>query len=72
MYDMLVKSSAKKEHVGDLWETFEVLQKYRMRLNPTKCAFGVASWCPREGLRPIQKIKEPYLICAPKNSLSKY
>lgn len=42
LYDMLVKSSAEKEHVGDLWETFEVLQKYRMRLNPTKCAFGVA------------------------------
>lgn len=41
--DMLVKSTSRKEHVGDLRETFKVLRKYKMKLNPSKCAFGVAS-----------------------------
>ena len=41
--DMLVKSTKKKNHIDDLAEAFDVLKKYRMKLNPAKCAFGVAS-----------------------------
>src|SRR3954465_2707464 len=41
--DMLVKSKEKAEHVLDLHETFEVLKKNNMKLNPQKCVFGVAS-----------------------------
>lgn len=31
------------KHIEDLRETFNVLRKYKMKLNPTKCAFGVSS-----------------------------
>ncbi|KAL0386047.1 UNVERIFIED_CONTAM: hypothetical protein Sradi_2999000 [Sesamum radiatum] len=39
--DMLVKSKKAEEHVKDLEETFSVLRKYKLKLNPAKCAFGV-------------------------------
>ncbi|KAL0302300.1 UNVERIFIED_CONTAM: hypothetical protein Scaly_2565900 [Sesamum calycinum] len=39
--DMLVKSKEAQNHVAHLEETFVVLRKYRLKLNPTKCAFGV-------------------------------
>ncbi|KAL0292664.1 UNVERIFIED_CONTAM: hypothetical protein Sradi_6980700 [Sesamum radiatum] len=38
---MLVKSKKAEEHVKDLEETFSVLRKYKLKLNPAKCAFGV-------------------------------
>jgi hypothetical protein len=41
--DMLVKSIQAAEHVADLKETFNTLRKHEMKLNPTKCAFGVSS-----------------------------
>ena len=40
---MLVKSKTFTDHVAHLADTFVVLIKYRMKLNPLKCAFGVAS-----------------------------
>ncbi|KAL0313454.1 UNVERIFIED_CONTAM: Transposon Ty3-G Gag-Pol polyprotein [Sesamum radiatum] len=39
--DMLVKSKKAEDHITDLEETFAVLRKYRLKLNPAKCAFGV-------------------------------
>ncbi|KAL0394641.1 UNVERIFIED_CONTAM: hypothetical protein Slati_4430300 [Sesamum latifolium] len=39
--DMLVKSKKAEDHVTDLEETFSVFRKYRLKLNPAKCAFGV-------------------------------
>ena len=41
--DMLVKSKEEGDHFDDLRETFETLRKYQMKLNPSKCAFGVYS-----------------------------
>ena len=41
--DMLVKSKEEDGHLDDLRETFETLCKYQMKLNPSKCAFGVYS-----------------------------
>ncbi|KAK4386295.1 Transposon Ty3-G Gag-Pol polyprotein [Sesamum angolense] len=41
VYDMLVKSKEVKNHITDLEETFSILRKYRLKLNPGKCAFGV-------------------------------
>ncbi|XP_058211645.1 uncharacterized protein LOC131323822 [Rhododendron vialii] len=41
--DMLVKSAKARDHVTDLKEIFQVLRKYQMRLNSTKCAFGIFS-----------------------------
>nr|XP_033516443.1 uncharacterized protein LOC117280807 [Nicotiana tomentosiformis] len=41
--DMLVKSTQEDDHFQDLSTTFEILRRYNMKLNPEKCAFGVAS-----------------------------
>jgi hypothetical protein len=41
--DMLVKSRKATNHLVDLEETFNTLRRYRMKLNPAKCAFGVSS-----------------------------
>ena len=41
--DMLTKSLNPEDHVKDLRETFDILRKYKMRLNPAKHAFGVSS-----------------------------
>ena len=40
---MLVKSREEQNHLDDLEETFNTLRQYSMKLNPTKCAFGVSS-----------------------------
>ena len=40
---MLVKSLVEGKHLDDLQETFNTLKRYNMNLNPSKCAFGVAS-----------------------------
>ncbi|KAI5317309.1 hypothetical protein L3X38_037016 [Prunus dulcis] len=41
--DMLVKSHTVDKHIPNLSAMFTILKQYKMRLNPTKCAFGVAS-----------------------------
>jgi len=41
--DMVVKSKVVSEHVGDLENIFEVLRKHKLRLNASKCSFGVGS-----------------------------
>ena len=41
--DMLVKSLEEKKHLDDLQETFDTLRSYNMKLNPSKCVFGVSS-----------------------------
>ena len=41
--DMVVKSKMVSEHVGDLRAIFEILRKYKLRLNASRCSFGVGS-----------------------------
>ena len=41
--DMVVKSKVVSEHLGDLDSTFNVLRKYRLHLNASKCSFGMGS-----------------------------
>ena len=41
--DMVVKSRVVSEHVGDLTDIFEILRKHKLRLNTSKCSFGVGS-----------------------------
>ncbi|KAK4383603.1 Retrovirus-related Pol polyprotein from transposon [Sesamum angolense] len=41
MDGMLVKSKKARNHVEYLEKTFAVLRKYRLKLNPRKCAFGI-------------------------------
>jgi len=39
--DMVVTSQVKDQHVSDLEELFTTIAKYRLKLNPEKCVFGV-------------------------------
>ena len=41
--DMLVKSLLATNHVDNLREMFLILRRYKMKLNPNKCVFGVES-----------------------------
>lgn len=41
--DMIVKSLREKDYIEHLQQAFEVLRKYIMKLNPTKCSFGVTN-----------------------------
>jgi len=39
--DMVVTSQVKDQHVTDMDELFTTIAKYRLKLNPKKCVFGV-------------------------------
>ena len=41
--DMVVKSMFVSEHVRDLTSIFEILREHKLRLNASKCSFGVGS-----------------------------
>ncbi|XP_077228418.1 uncharacterized protein LOC143861380 [Tasmannia lanceolata] len=71
--DMLVKSRSAHDHVSDLRETFQVLKKHSMKLNSTKCTFGVSSgkflgfMVSQRGIEAnLEKIKAVMELTAPK------
>ena len=39
--DMVVKSKQEVQHVNDLKEVIEVLQRHKLHLNVDKCVYGV-------------------------------
>ena len=41
--DMLIKFKVASDHVAHLANMCRILRVYRMKLNPIKCLFGVAS-----------------------------
>ena len=41
--DMVVKSKVVSEHVGNLRGIFEILREHKLRLNTSKCSFGIRS-----------------------------
>ncbi|XP_075659228.1 uncharacterized protein LOC142629130 [Castanea sativa] len=41
--DMVIKSKRVEDHLLDLEEAFSVLRKHKLRLNASKCSFGVSS-----------------------------
>ena len=41
--DVVVKSKVVSEHVEDLANIFEILRRHKLRLNASKCSFGVGS-----------------------------
>ena len=41
--DMVVKSKVATKHVRDLGDIFEILRRHKLRLNTSKCSFGVGS-----------------------------
>ena len=40
---MVVKSKLVSEHLTDLTSIFEILREHKLRLNASKCSFGVGS-----------------------------
>ena len=38
---MVVKSKVVTEYMGDLGNIFEILRKHKLRLNASKCSFGM-------------------------------
>ena len=40
---MFMKSAKENCHLDDLWEIFDILCHYDIKLNPSKCVFGVSS-----------------------------
>src|ERR1051325_10829394 len=41
--DMIARSQTEEEHLDHLRKLFDRLKKYKLRLNPNKCTFGVRS-----------------------------
>ncbi|KAM2870618.1 hypothetical protein FF1_018369 [Malus domestica] len=41
--DIMVKGKQRSDHIGNLAKTFNILRKYKMKLNPAKCIFKVSS-----------------------------
>ena len=41
--NVLVKSIREDDHLDDLKETFDTIRSYNMKLNPSKCSFGVTA-----------------------------
>ncbi|KAM1002352.1 hypothetical protein ACFX2C_002795 [Malus domestica] len=41
--DIMVKGKQQSDHIGILAKTFDILIKYKIKLNPAKCTFGVSS-----------------------------
>jgi hypothetical protein len=39
--DVVIKTKESRTLIDDLWETFANLRRFRTRLNPAKCTFGV-------------------------------
>ncbi|KAK0607218.1 hypothetical protein LWI29_011585 [Acer saccharum] len=73
--DMLVKSLITQQHIDHLRQSFDVLDQYGLKLNPTKCSFGVSSGkflgylvtqrgieANRDQIRSIEGIKSPRCI----------
>ena len=41
--DIVVKSKRSQDHLAGLSQTFDILRKFQLKLNESKCAFGVGS-----------------------------
>jgi hypothetical protein len=52
--DVVITIRKEESLISDLKETFDNLNRYKLKLNPTKCSFGVSagnfwdSWCQQE------------------------
>jgi hypothetical protein len=40
--DVVITTRKEESLISDLTETFDNLNRYRLKLNPTKCSFGVS------------------------------
>ncbi|KAL5569962.1 hypothetical protein UlMin_026537 [Ulmus minor] len=62
--NMLIKSLHADHHLDHLHQAFEVLQKYNMKLNPTKCSFSVASVFHPFSETPNLTLSLPLTLCS--------
>ena len=72
--DMVIKSSTESSLISDVEETFQVLQKAQMKLNPLKCIFGAEEgqflgyYITNKGILPSpEKIKDFLETKSPKS-----
>jgi hypothetical protein len=42
--DVVITTRKEESLISDLVETFDNLNRYKLKLNPTKCSFGVSAW----------------------------
>lgn len=75
MDDMLVKSLQIEQHLSNLDEIFHTLRKYKMKLNPSKCTFGVSAekflrfMVSQRGIEAnLEKVKAILGMQAPRNT----
>ena len=68
--DVVIKSQKADSLIADLIETFDNLRKYKMKLNPTKCVFGVPAGkllgfivSEREALKQTQRKLRLFTTC---------
>ena len=65
--DMVVKSKVVSEHLEDLGGTFNVLRRHKLRLNASKCSFGVGqanfwvTWLLTGGLKSTPTRSKPLM-----------
>jgi len=72
--DLSVKSKTFEDHLKDLQEVFEVMQRYQMKLNPRKCMFAFQTGkflgyvVSRKGIQPNpSKVKAIQDMISPNN-----
>ena len=70
--DMIVKSQDRADHLAALQRFFERIKRFKMRLNPKKCTFGVTFGkllghiISELGIEVDPEKSEPYLTCLPR------
>ena len=57
--DMVVKSKMVLEHLRDLQAIFQILRKYKLRLNASKCSFGMGSG-KHDQIKAINNLRSPW------------
>ena len=57
--DMVVKSKLEVEHVNDLENKFEILRRHKLRLNASKCSFGVGIEVKLDQIKTIKNSQPP-------------
>lgn len=65
--NMLVKSAKARQHIEHLGKMFNILRKYRMKLNLLKCTFGVGFGKVQRSLLEVERrLGKPPVLPKPK------
>nr|GLL46618.1 uncharacterized protein LOC104648515 [Ipomoea trifida] len=69
--DLVVKSKLRTDHLGHLRKVFDRLRKFQLKMNPLKCAFGVAAGNRDHGKCGLRHRVEVLILAMELKSLSK-